>query len=139
VVEERTNSRLADAGRVAESLLSPGSPVNWQTGDLADVRQIGIATAFGNELDIAKVSRLNLSAITDYEGVGRLLRAGGDYFILIESNDGTPISGTSVYGIGRPYYLSPNATVIAVANRGVTYIGADGNSHAARLRVFLYK
>jgi hypothetical protein len=141
VVEERTNSRLADAGRIAEMLLTPGSPANWQAGDISAIRQVGITKTFGNELDKDKLYRLRALANSRYDNVGNLLRAGGDYHILIESTDGTPlyeIDGPAVYEIGRPYYLA-NFTSMAVANRGVTYIGADGNSHAARLRVFLYR
>ena len=133
VVEERTSGRLADAGRIAEMLLTPGLPANWQAGGISAIRQIGIAKTFGNELDMGKMLRLRALANSRYANVGNLLRAGGDYYILIESTD-----GTSWYEIGRPYYPS-NATDIAVANRGVTYIGEDGNSHAARLRVFLYR
>jgi hypothetical protein len=133
VVEDRTNSRLADAGRVAEMLLTPGSPANWQGGGISAIRQIGIATEFGNEIDLGKADALKALADSNYRNVGNLLRTGGDYYILIES-----IDGTFLREIGKPYYSS-NATAIAVANRGGTYIDAFGNSKAARLRVFLYR
>lgn len=130
VVEERTNSRLADAGRIAESLLSPGSPADWDNGMyITDIRQIGIATGFNNGLDSWKVRQFKSLSEQDYEGVGRLLRAGGDYYVLIERTEQT---GAPVAEIGKPY--PANSSYVVVANRGVTYEG-----HPARMRVFLWK
>ena len=137
VVESRTYSRLADAGRIAESLLSPGSPTNWVNGNVEDVRQIGIATSFGNELNMSKVNALEASAAVGayYAEFGNLLRAGGDYFILIEQTDD---KGGLLKEIGK-YPIPANATFVAVATRGVTFKDASGNSHPARMRVFLWK
>ncbi|MFA5929356.1 MAG: hypothetical protein WC861_00575 [Candidatus Micrarchaeia archaeon] len=140
VVESRAYSRLADANRVAESLLSPGSPADWAgpSYSINDVRQAGIATGFGNELNMSKVDKLqeyaNLSS-GYYEATGNLLRAGGDYFILIEQADD---SGGLLREIGS-YPIPANASYVAVATRGVTFRDAGGNSHPARMRVFLWK
>jgi len=136
VVEARVYSRLADANRIAESLLSPGSPANWNAQAITSIRQVGIASSFGNELDTAKVAQLQQLAAANYQGVGNLLRAGGDYYILIERTD---VNNGDLWEIGNNNYDSLNAKYVAVANRGVTYKDANGNSHPARLRVFLWK
>ncbi|MFA6907523.1 MAG: hypothetical protein WC263_01725 [Candidatus Micrarchaeia archaeon] len=137
VVESRTYSRLADAGRIAESLLSPGSPSDWADGqhDMADVRQIGIATGFNNELDLGKVGTLEYIASPEryYDGTGNLLRAGGNYFILIQRTATDANAGESpiIAQIGK----SPiNANATAVANRGATL-----NGRPVSIRVFLWK
>ena len=135
VVESRTYSRLADAERIAESLLSPGSPANWDSQPITGIRQIGIAASFGNELNMTKVNRLKAYASPaggNYEAAGNLLRAGGNYYVLIERTDTAGI----VAEIGNNGY--GNASYVAVANRGVTYQDAGG-SHPARMRVFLWK
>jgi len=130
VLEERAGSRLADAGRIAESLLSPGSPPDWDNGMyITDIRQPGIAKGFGNELDGWKVAQLQLLSSQDYEGVGNLLRAGGDYYVLIERTERV---GAPVAEIGRPYHA--NASYVVAATRGATLDG-----HPVRMRVFLWK
>ena len=129
VVESRTYSRLADANRIAESLLSPGSPSNWNDlGDINQIRQIGIATSFGNELNRSKVDDFEANANgANYAEFGNLLRAGGEYFILIERTD----TGDIIAAIGHSHV---NANVTAVANRGATLDGRP-----VRMRVFLWK
>ena len=140
VVESRTYSRVADADRIAESLLSPGSPADWNAAGhpLGDIRQLGIATSFGNELDMDKVDKLSADASPAggyYDAVGSLLRTGGDYYILIEQAD-EPSGGLEK--TIAPHYPS-NASYVAVATRGVTFKDASGISHPARMRVFLWK
>ncbi len=141
VVEDRVGSRLADANRIAETLLSPGSPEDWDdedvVQDMGDIRQIGIATGFNNELDLDKVDLLEGNADpnvpnSNYEAVGNLMRAGGNYYVVIERTDSP---GEPIAMIGKPY--PDKATYVAVANRGVTYSDASG-SHPARMRVFLW-
>jgi hypothetical protein len=135
VIDERSFSRLSDANRVAEMLLSPGSPNGWQTEtDLNNIRQIGIAKGFANELDSAKVARLQYLAGTSptYEQSGNLMRTSGDYYILIERVD-LPSPPPIIAQIGK-YPIPANSTYVAIANRGVTYDG-----HPARMRVFLWK
>ena len=139
VVESRTYSRLADANRIAESLLSPGSPSNWPNlGNTGQIRQIGIATAFGNELNMTKVEALEANADpyvadSNYIEVGNLLRAGGEYYILIErtNTDAGNDEDMTIAEIGRSHV---NANVTAVANRGATLDGRP-----VRMRVFLWK
>jgi len=142
VVESRTYSRLADANRIAESLLSPGSPTDWTDADkynMGDIRQIGIANSFGNDLNLTKVEALEANANPDatptnnYMEVGNLLRAGGEYFILIErtNTDAGNDEDMTIAEIGRSHV---NANVTAVANRGATLDGRP-----VRMRVFLWK
>ncbi|MFA6327849.1 MAG: hypothetical protein WCY41_00190 [Candidatus Micrarchaeia archaeon] len=135
VMESRTSNNLADANRVAESLMSPGSPLEWANGSytLGDVRQIGIATGFNNELDVNKVIALQRIASQEnyYKETGNLLRAGGEYYILIERSDIPKSEFAPVAEIGR---RPENATYVAVANRGATYDG-----HPVSVRVFLWK
>ena len=135
VVESRTYSRLADANRIAESLLSPGSPSDWNSRPITDIRQIGIATSFGNELNMSKVDAFAANAnLGNYAEVGNLLRAGGDYFILIERTNTNASLGENeiIAEIGK----SPPASAgyVAVANRGATLDGRP-----VRMRVFLWK
>jgi hypothetical protein len=140
VVESRTHSKLADANRIAESLLSPGAPSNWDTlADMNGIRQVGIATSFGNELDISKVEKLeeyaDISGST-YWAAGNLLRAGGEYYILIERTNTYTASGENeiIAQIGNNGYNSADAKYVVVANRGATLDGRP-----VRMRVFLWK
>ena len=134
VVESRTYSRLADANRVAESLLSPGAPSDWNSKTINDIRQIGIATSFGNELDSAKMNALEDTAQVNYAEVGNLLRAGGEYFILIERTNTEDGETEIIAAIGKNGYDTLDAKYVAVANRGATLDGRP-----VRMRVFLWK
>ena len=99
---------------------------------MADIRQVGIATSFGNELDAAKVNALVGFAGLDYAGTGNLLRAGGNYRIVIERNDKGINETSPIAEIGP--IIPSDASYVAVANRGITYEG-----HPGRMRVFLWK
>jgi len=131
VVESRVYSRLSDAERIAETLLSPGSPSDWETPGhyMDEVRQLGIATRFGNEISPDKLGSFKAMATGYYDETGNLLRAGGDYYILIEQTDD---SGGVLEEVGKPY--PSDAQYVAIATRGVTYDG-----HPCRMRVFLWK
>jgi len=131
VVESRTYSRLADANRIAESLLSPGSPTNWADGNVEDVRQLGIANSFGNDLNLTKINALKETANAYYTDIGNLLRAGGEYYILIERTNTAAGENPIIAEIGHSHV---NANVTAVANRGATLDGRP-----VRMRVFLWK
>ena len=134
LVESRTYGRLADANRIAESLLSPGSPTDWDGKSISDIRQIGIATGFGNELNNSKVEKLSEQANSNYKEVGNLLRAGGDYFILIERTNTAAGETEIIAEIGNKDYDLVDAKYVAVANRGATLDGRP-----VRMRVFLWK
>lgn len=131
VVESRVYSRLSDAERIAETLLSPGSPSDWEAPGhyMDEVRQIGIATGFGNGISPEKFGVFKEMAAAHYDETGNLLRAGGDYYVLIEQTDD---SGGVLEQAGEPY--PAGADYVAVATRGVTYDG-----HPCRMRVFLWK
>jgi len=133
VVESRTDDRLADANRIAESLLSPGSPVDWESRNLDEIRQIGIANGFNNQLDWSKVDKLKEFASINYEEAGNLLRAGGEYYILIERTNTAALGESEIIAqIGNPH--PDSAVYVAVANRGATLDGRP-----VRMRVFLWK
>ena len=132
VVESRTYSRLADANRIAESLLSPGSPANWGSQPIASIKQIGITNSFGNDLNMSKINALAANANgVNYVGVGNLLRAGGEYYILIERTNTAAGESQIIAQIGHSH---ASANVTAVANRGATLDGRP-----VRMRVFLWK
>jgi hypothetical protein len=137
VVESRNNPMYADSLRIAESLLSPGSPSNWTlyaSGadfDLDAVRQIGIGADFGNQLDSAKIKELRdlSSAPANYTAVGRIMRATGDYYIKVEQTDN--LAGDKYYiGIAPPL----NATEVVIANRGAVL-----KDKPVRLQVYLWR
>jgi len=105
---------------------------------LSQIRQIGIATGFNNELDMRKVDTLVLNAKPNpagsYAEVGNLLRAGGDYYVLIEraNTDTNAGENETVAQIGN--YPPASANDVVVANRGATLDGRP-----VRMRVFLWK
>ena len=142
VVESRFAPLYDDSLRIAESLLSPGAPENWDSlSDFSSVKQIGIATSFGNELNKTKVDYLYhkiglVSADTsNYLEAGKVMRAPAKYFILIESTDEralSPCGSLPLCELGRRP-LS-NATEVVVAHRGAVLEGVP-----VKLRVFLWR
>jgi len=146
VIEDRANPMYADALRISDMLISPGFPQSWQTDDpsgvfsLDNTKQIGLTLGFGNELDRKKLERLKglipaygLHASNwegNYAAIGRLLRASGDYYIIVEQTDTN--SASNQYTFGKPY--PENATSVAVAHRGATLEG-----HPMRLRIFIWR
>ncbi len=139
VIESRNNPMYADSLRIAESLLSPGSPSNWTIAvsgpspDLNIVRQIGIGANFGNQLDRAKLEKLQELSLAqeNYLSIGRIMRATGDYYIKVEQTDDISNSGFS-YSIG--IFPPANATEVAIANRGAVLDGKP-----ARIQVYLWR
>jgi len=130
VVESRNNPMYGDALRIAESLLSPGSPSNWteyasaRSSDLNSIKQIGIATDFGNGLDRSKIENLGklASSNSTYVSVGKIMRATGDYYIVVEqTND-----------MGSP--PPANATEVVAAHRGAVLDGKP-----MRIQVYLWR
>jgi len=141
VVESRNNPMYADASRIAESLLSPGVPGNWQVGaqengNLAGAWQVGLAKDYSNlnELDKEKISALRLLAETpdEYDAVGRIMRAPAQYYILIEQVGCTGEECGTSYEIGNSHVL--DAETVVVAHRGAVLEGKP-----VRVRVFLGK
>jgi len=137
VVESRNNPMYGDALRIAESLLSPGSPSNWteyatnSSPDLNSIKQIGIAKDFGNELDSAKIGALRSlsSSPSTYTKVGRIMRATGDYYIVVEQTDDK--NGTK-FEMGRA--PAANATEVVAAHRGAVLDGIP-----MRIQVYLWR
>ena len=113
VVESHNNPLYADALRISDSLLSRGSPDNWPTRPMDEVRQIGLANGFSNELNKTRVEGFGALASGDYEAIGRLLRAGGEYYVEIGQTDDASVPA---YSIGKP--VPREAKEVAVAHRG---------------------
>lgn len=144
VIESHNNPMYADSLRIAESLLSPGSPSNWTlyaTGfpaDLNMVKQIGLGNDFGNELDRNKIEKLKLLADPSLGGnyleVGRLFRANGEYYIKIEQTDDSSVPG---YYIGKAPLA--NATEVVIAHRGGTMEDSHHNLQPMRIAVYLWR
>ncbi|MEM2137719.1 MAG: hypothetical protein QW568_01395 [Candidatus Anstonellaceae archaeon] len=141
IIESRANPMYADALRVSETLMSPGVPANWQNGDPNDIKEIGIGTGVGNELDDSKVSRLQAFAdpSVDYVRMGRLLRTSGfNYYILINQSDVE--TGGYRAAIGNSSYAASSNVEVVVAHRGATiYDSATGKKVPLRVSVFLYR
>jgi hypothetical protein len=134
VVESRASDPYYDSIRIAESLLSPGSPPDWETR-VADTKQIGVAKNFSNELSRQKIEGLQAlySSQGGKEKVNRLLRVGGStmhYQIAIVQTDA--LSGQVKFIIGEAP-LS-NATLVAVAHRGGSLEG-----HPMHITVTLWR
>ncbi|HIH19608.1 TPA: hypothetical protein HA225_06600 [Candidatus Micrarchaeota archaeon] len=140
VVDSRTGSMYDDSMRIAESLMSPGSPSDWASlADLSNVRQIGLADDYSIRLNKSKVERLEAlvpdfsappSPESNYVQVGRIMRSPAQYYIVI---DDTATNGaTMLYTMG--YRYPTNATQVAIAHRGAVIDGIP-----VRVRVFLWR
>ena len=142
VVESRFTPLYSDALRIAESLLSPGAPANWDSSpDFSGVRQIGIANGFGDELNASMVkalfNKIGLvsSDTPNYLEAGRVMRAPAKYYILIQTTEGKSLSSCDGFvecQIGQ--YPPANATEVVVAHRGAVLEG-----HPVHIRVFLWR
>lgn len=143
VVESKSSPMYADALRVAESLVSPGSPENWtlyagtQAG-LSQIRQIGLTKSYGGELDLAKITTLqNLSLTGNYVQAGRIMRVPGEYYIVIEQTD-NPTSGKH-FEIGTSSF-TVNSTEVAIAHRGAVLKDENtGIMLPMRITVYLWR
>ena len=137
VAESRSSDMYADSLRIAESLLSPGSPSNWTAGDLGSMQQIGLEENSSGELNESKITALEnwayypnstTSPPSNYTAVGNIMRATGDYYIWIQQTD-----GSINYSIGRQP-LS-NATEVVIAHRGAVL---DNGSATIPVRITVY-
>ncbi|MFA4982665.1 MAG: hypothetical protein WC588_00455 [Candidatus Micrarchaeia archaeon] len=147
VIDERSNSMYSDSLRVADSLLSPGVPQDWDTPPLGTVnpldgvKQLGLTRNFTHELDSGKLILLTglvgtgmadrVAFEANYEKFRKLLRAGSECYVVIERTD-MPVAPVP-YQFGRSYYgSSPSA--VAVAHRGATLDG-----HPMSVKIFLWR
>ena len=147
VTDSRSNDMYADSLRIAESLLSPGSPSNWTAyvtanpGGLDQIRQIGLEDNSTGELDQDKITTLVYLAAypssatsppPKYVAVGNIMRAtGGDYYIQIQQTD-----GSLNYSIGRQPL--PNATEVVIAHRGAV-LNNSGATVPMSISVYLWR
>ena len=132
VTESRSYDLRVEGMRMAESLLSPGSPANWEeslsmqgTQPISSIRQIGLTNGFSNELSADKINKLFVLANTDSAGYLRaknLLRSPTDFQINIAQADGRIDSPDfEILPIGHE--VPKNATEVAVVYRGATFAG----------------
>ena len=138
-IEERTGTTYNDALRIADSLFSPGVPADWPSQPITDIRQIGFADDFSNQLNRSKVQRLEnivnpfgAPDSTTYPAVGNIFRVQ-DYYITVEPVNG---SGSGAFYIGSSNFT--NARQVAVANRGGT-MTINNVSTAVSIRVYVYQ
>ncbi|MEM4633923.1 MAG: hypothetical protein QW275_02090 [Candidatus Anstonellaceae archaeon] len=133
-MESRTDSLHAGAMRIAESLLSPGTPADWHTrSSLSDVKQFGISRDFSNQISRAKLDKLDYWISNNYKEAGKIMRAGGEYCILLEyteSNLPVKLMGNCTHDRGKE---------VAVAHRGAVITDSSGKSSPVRLRVFAWR
>jgi hypothetical protein len=138
VMDSRANPLYPNALRVAESLLSPGVPENWDGVSFDEVRQIGLTNGFSNELDSQKVDKLKFYAApasADYAKVGNLLRAEGNYYVVIQQTDNS--SGYSYYAaIGNSSYA--DASEVVVAHRGAV-VDDGGVKRPVQITVYIFR
>jgi len=134
VAESRSSDMYADSLRIAESLLSPGSPSNWTADDLSSIRQIGLEENSSGELNESKIIALknwaNYSS-SNYTAVGNIMRATGDYYIRIQQTDG----GLN-YSIGRQ--PTTDASEVVIAHRGAVLDNVT-NKIPVSISVYLWR
>ncbi|MCX6769145.1 MAG: hypothetical protein NT051_00490 [Candidatus Micrarchaeota archaeon] len=142
VTESRSYDLRVEGMRIAESLLSPGSPSDWETTDMLsltppDIRQIGLTNGFSNELSEAKIIKFRgLANGTGYLRAKNLLRSPTDFQINITQADWKygsspqPDFPTFIIGSDAP----KNATEVAIVYRGATF-----NGHPAQMKVTLWR
>lgn len=142
IIESRANPMYADALRVAETLMSPGVPADWQNGDPNDIRQLGLTTGRGNELRETKIARLKAFAdpYGDYAKMGRLLGTGGfNYYITVNQSD----VQSEGYGeeIGNSSYAAAGNVEVVVAHRGGTIVDPlePTKRIPVKITVYLYR
>lgn len=136
VVDSRTNPLHADAMRMADSLVSPGVPADWDSLPVEQVQQFGLTDGFTNVVNTTRAARFmsiaNDHSAGGYNKTGKIMRASADYYVSIETTDGSAIGP---FAGGKPDTSS--ASEVVVAHRGVVLQEPGGARHPARLRVIL--
>jgi hypothetical protein len=133
ITESRSFDMRQDAMRVAESLLSPGSPQNWVGVGWSNIRQFGFTKNFTNELNTSKVDKFNEWTSTGHtDEIRRILQIppSVNYTVIILQSDAQGSGYKKIIG-GLPL---PSAKEVASAYRGAT---VDG--HPCSVRVILYR
>lgn len=90
--QENTDTLFYDGGKISDSILSEGSPSNWESGN---VLQIGI-------LEDGKISSDKLEKFynLDYERSRSIFNTRHDYYFFLR--DPMLIGGLEVDGFGKP-------------------------------------
>ena len=96
---------------VADSLLSEGSPDNW---DLNDIQQIGVVS--NGKINESKLEMFYNLALSDYAKSKALFNINDDYYVYF--NNPLNIGGELVSGIGMP---AQNENNLVRVSRVVVY------------------
>jgi hypothetical protein len=134
ITESRSNDMRLEAMRVAESMISPGSPQNWASGGPSNVRQIGLTQNFTNAINKSKVDVFfGWSNPGQVDSMRRILQLPSSYnYTVVITQSDEP--GTTGYNkiIGN----LPPASAMEVAS---AYRGATIDGHPCSVRVILYR
>lgn len=132
VIESRTGNFYYSSIRIADSLLSPGSPSDWPVLPIDQRKQIGLANGFGNELNKSKVVELQNWATSDQWQVKNMLHidAYSNFYIQITQTDGIAPNYNYNIGVAPP----ANATEVVRAHRGAVM-----NGHPVHITVTLWR
>lgn len=130
--ESRTLDLQSNAMRIADSLLTPGTPANWETySQLDDVRQIGISQGYSNTLSRPKLLKLAqyYSNLPHREQVMNLLRSPANCSIHVVQTD-NPAGVAYLLGGSPP----ASASEVAIVHRGGVLDG-----HPVKVTVTLWR
>jgi hypothetical protein len=105
-MSDNYQSLTFDGNAIADSILSEGSPQNWNS---SNVVSIGILS--GNEINNTKLGNFQYMAVHDYQSTKAIFNTKYDYFFFLEFN--LSIGNSSVIGIGKP---GVNPSAINAAN-----------------------
>jgi len=105
-----------DAEFIADSLMSPGMPVNWSEGNV-----VSIGIVDGGRINESKLENFYNLAENDYNKTRRTFKTAYDYLFTLEGN--FSINSTNVSGIGKPGSDANNLTGdnVAAVKRVIIY------------------
>lgn len=122
VVESRTLSLRTEAARIAESLLSQGSPSDWQEKPIEEVRQIGLASDYGAPLSQEKIARLSELEGGSHASLCNLFRSPARFYIEMRQSDALGAEAP-LAAIGQTPVLEQNPSEVAMVHRGAVLEG----------------
>ncbi|MCX6772796.1 MAG: hypothetical protein NTV88_03430 [Candidatus Micrarchaeota archaeon] len=141
VVDAKSNYLQAAAMSMADTLMSPGIPENWQIpvtdptngNEYLPVQQIGFTNGYTNDINESKVQMLQLlvnnanpaDASAAYVQVKNLFHLGGageEFYLIIQQTNDPSISEPNIieYRMGCGY--PADAQEVAIAYRGGTWV-----------------
>jgi len=145
---EEKDKMILESIKVADSLVSPGSPTNWESAvNLNDqstwqgIQQIGLVRSWNdndsNILSIDKVNKFRMMSLTNYSFTKTRLRSQYDFYIQFLIHDVNGTDKMAKYGVsdlwaGKPFN-EQIAKTIAKTDRIVSY-----NNTIVIMRVFVW-